>query len=243
MKIGIFADVHGNLSALEAVLAALQAAGCGKLLCLGDVVGYGPQPQACVDRLRALAIPCVLGNHDEWAANDAVVVGAPERLVHSLSWTRQALTAESRAWLAALPWELDYAGLHLVHASHGSQGGWPYIKDVRSLTFNFAHQTAALAFNGHTHVPAVGQQPAEGPPAFLPLAPSMILPAQCKLLINPGSVGQPRDRDPRAAALYYDTRERSITFVRAAYDIAAVQAAMQAAGLPQHHAERLSKGE
>lgn len=241
MKFGIFADVHGNIQALRAVLAALDDAQCLRLICLGDVVGYGPDPQACVDLLRERDIPTVRGNHDDWVAHDRIPIGARPDILHTLGWTRDQLDAHARTWLRELPHHYEMAGISFIHACHGSKDVWPYIRDERSLRYNFLHQTRRLAFCGHTHVPAIGAADLDGV-RFLHLRRQFTLPPDTRLIINPGSVGQPRDGDPGAAYCIFETRDHTVHFKKAAYDLTLTQHAMSAAGLPEAHSLRLTFG-
>ncbi|MFA5205841.1 MAG: metallophosphoesterase family protein [Lentisphaeria bacterium] len=244
MKIGIFGDVHGNLAGLEAVLAALQAERCEKYLCTGDLVGYGPHPGACIRRVRELGAACVLGNHDEYATD--ILGHGLERLEPDtrqvIEWTRANTPMEDLKWLAALPRHLHFPELDLEMA-HGSLGHapWAYLVNVANLTEHFSHQKARVCIVGHSHLPLLCHQ-REGHPPTMEFLKSGVLPPDGKVVFNPGAVGQPRDRDPRAAACVLDTAAGHLHLLRVGYDIAAVQADMQAGHFPERFIQRIALG-
>ncbi|HCN09667.1 MAG TPA: hypothetical protein DIT01_17205 [Lentisphaeria bacterium] len=243
MKIGILGDIHANLEAFHAILGALETEECGKILCTGDIVGYGPNPQECVDLVRELKMPCVMGNHDEWTVVQQVRWEISDLVKEDIIWTRATLSEDAMAWLTELPRFHAYGGVEVIHASNAPSMIWPYVRDEKSLVMNFKYQKCSICFNGHTHVPAIGCKSLDTDPLFLDLSEQMQLATGCKLLINPGSVGQPRDKDPRAACAIYETRDRSLRFVRVPYDIARTQEAMAAVDRPQHFIDRLALGQ
>jgi len=242
MKVGVFGDVHANLPALRAVLAALDEAGCDELICTGDVVGYGPSPAECIAVLRERGVACVLGNHDKYVT--LIMDPALDRLDPDtravIDWTQSVLSMDDLRWLAELPLRLDFEGFCVVHGSLGRRR-WQYLVDERALAEHFAHQKKPLAFSGHSHLPIIGLQAPDRPPrmTFLKKGP---LPRNVKVVINPGSVGQPRDRDPRAACVVYDADEHFIQPLRVEYDIAQTQELMRKAGLPERFIKRLAEG-
>lgn len=243
MKIGIIGDIHGNLQALTRVLHRLKSEGVMKILCVGDVVGYGPRPQQCIDLMRSLAIPCVLGNHDSWMTNDRVLWGVSDPVRAMVDWTRSVISPDGRKWLLALPKSLDYAGLGIVHATNAiADNYWPYIRDPASLAENFQRQEFHVCFYGHTHIPAIGVFRPPDELGFLPVQEQVNLPTGYRVLVNPGSVGQPRDGDNRAACAVVETRNMGLQFLRVEYNIAQTQREMQEAGLPAFFAERLMIG-
>jgi predicted phosphodiesterase len=242
MKYGIFGDIHGNMAALEAVLKALREAGCQKLICTGDVTGYGPCPHECIARVRESGAVCVLGNHDEYVANllDSHLAKLDADTRNVIEWMRATLPMEDIRWLASLPVSVESDGFTVLHGMLGPQH-WGYVTNVPTLTAHFTHQATPIAFNGHTHLPLYGcQMPGKSP--TIDFLRTTIVPPHAKVLINPGGVGQPRDRDPRAACCVYDTETRQVHPVRAEYDIAATQAMMRQSGLPERFAERLALG-
>lgn len=242
MKLGILGDIHANLEAFRAVLGVLRAEKCLKILCTGDVVGYGPYPQECIDLLRSEKIPCVMGNHDEWTVVHRKRWEISDLINEDIYWTREVVTEDGMAWLADLPKSHSYGGIEILHASNAPTMSWPYVKDEKSLEMNFKYQQSSVCFNGHTHLPAIGCQAPEQPPMFAQLQELMQLPTGYKVIINPGSAGQPRDGDPRAACAIYETRDRTVRFIRVPYDIGRTQQAMAALDRPQHYIDRLALG-
>ena len=242
MKIGIISDIHGNDAALQAVLRVLEHHGAQRIVCAGDVVGYGPRPSACIHTLRTSDIDCVRGNHDQYTVlerHDALRIQPEAREV--IRWTRDHLSAEELDWLENLPMVRHVNGFALIHASHVVFPRWPYIVNENQAMDNFLFQRVRLAFNGHTHVPlCVGHDP--GGRAQVGLLRNMFLPRRRRLLIGVGSVGQPRDGDPRASCVLYDTDHQYVRLLRVEYDIAVTQQQIRDAGLPHFLAERLSEG-
>ena len=243
MKIGFIGDIHANLAALTSVLSYLRTEKCTKIICLGDIVGYGPRPQECVDLIRALQIPTVMGNHDDWIGTYLRLAGTSDHVRDMIIWTKKQLTPESVAWLKALPLRDSYGGIDFTHSSNCPDNKyWPYVRDLPSLAENFRHQKSPICFYGHTHRPAFGVFREGEQPYFAKLESVMHIPTGYKVLINPGSVGQPRDGDPRAACAIYNTKDQTVHFIRVEYDIKRTQDEMTLAGLPEPYIKRLLKG-
>ncbi len=242
MRVLLLSDIHANLVALEAVLRRTPA--YDAVWCLGDVVGYGPAPNECVARLRGLGALTLAGNHDVAAIGNAPLEVFRSGARLALEWTRRVLTPESKAWLAALEPKriLPEHHLTLVHASP-RDALWEYIENEHVASENFPHFETDMAFFGHTHQPiAYRLRETEKILRTAILPESKPLPLEPKLLLNPGSVGQPRDGDPRAAFALFDTETQFITPYRMEYDIAAVQRAMANANLPHRLIARLAQG-
>jgi len=243
----VISDIHANLEALSAVLAA--APPHDEVWCLGDVVGYGPDPNECVERMQALSHTCLAGNHD-WAALGKLGLGDfndAARIANE--WTQAQLTAPSRAYLDALPVRIERAGFTLLHASP-REPVWEYVLDLGCARANFDHFETDVCLLGHSHIPLAFEQQAAGgrcraAPEFLGSGPSgtysVALGAR-RLLLNPGSVGQPRDGDPRASYALLDTERMSWEVQRVTYAVDAVQERMCALGLPRRLIERLEYG-
>jgi diadenosine tetraphosphatase ApaH/serine/threonine PP2A family protein phosphatase len=241
MRVLIISDIHANLVALEAVLA--DAGACDAAWCLGDLVGYGPDPNECVERVRALPqLRCLVGNHDK-AVLDEIDLGVFNSDARSaVRWTRSVMTPAGLDYLRGLPAH-DRCGRYSL--AHGSprQPVWEYILDCRVAQDNFPLIVTPYCLVGHTHTPVVFHegpvgQCREGPPAYgepFPLAGQ-------RLILNPGSVGQPRDSLPDAAYALLDLDDDVWEFRRVAYDIAETQRRMRAAGLPERLTQRLSFG-
>jgi diadenosine tetraphosphatase ApaH/serine/threonine PP2A family protein phosphatase len=243
MRYRVISDVHANLEALEAVLQQPEAV--DRTLVLGDVIGYGADPNAVVERLRALdAVTFIRGNHDKVGTGLEPVTGFNHLARHAIEWTASTLTAENRAWVAALPagpLQVD----DLVEICHGAPFDEDvYIFDAYDVRRAFKAMKRPLCLYGHTHVPAAHKMtgaPTEiGPPRGTPFR--IPLDDHASYLVNCGAVGQPRDHDPRAAYGIVDTEHRELIVMRVEYDVAAAQAKILAAGLPEVLAQRLAIG-
>lgn len=241
MHILIISDIHANLTALEAVLA--DAGEYDAVWCLGDLVGYGPDPNECIDRVRNLPeLVCMLGNHDAAALGQIDVDTFNVEARQALKWTQDILTGSSTAFLQSLP---ERTVIDLVTLVHGSprQPVWEYLLDTRTATLNFGYFETPYCFVGHTHLPVLYYLPDESRVAKLIVPePTMDLTLAPRAILNPGSVGQPRDRDPQASYALYDSDLNMWEYRRIPYDIPAVQARMAAAGLPERHIQRLTAG-
>ncbi|MDT8391527.1 MAG: metallophosphoesterase family protein [Lentisphaeria bacterium] len=241
MKIALISDIHANLAALEAVLARIAMEDCVKTLCCGDIVGYGPYPRECLALIQKSGIACVLGNHDDMMRKPDRVQKMRPDVRDALNWTREQLTDEEIQWLGRLPRTMKYGGFELVHASNVISPRWHYVIDRRSVTASFLFQNGPLVFNGHSHVPILAAHRTGERPRMVELK-DMTLPAGYRFMVNVGSVGQPRDRNPKASFVTFETRDRSLRIHRVAYDISATQSAMVKAGLPRSLILRLSEG-
>ena len=235
MRCAILGDIHGNLQALEAVLADAHGYGCEEFHCLGDVVGYNANPSECIEIVRSLPGACVLGNHDAAAASGSSLDGFSANAAASLHWTRERLDASQKEWLAALRPLRQIRRTTLVHATLDSPTSWAYIRTPQEAELSLACQSTPVCFFGHTHVTGVF---AKGVPQMT-LTDAMRLPRDIKLLINAGSVGQPRDGDWRAAYLIHDEESGELWLRRIEYDVHAARAAVLEAGLPERLADRL----
>jgi predicted phosphodiesterase len=244
MRYAVISDIHANLEALEVVLADLTARRPDAVLCLGDFIGYGPDPVACVERLRAHLRAAVVGNHDlaVLETQDSVAAKFNPFAYEAVVWTRQQLTDPVRRYLGALPHRITPNGFLCVHASVRDPIE-EYIFDISTAKANFDAAPFTLCLVGHTHMPVVFVQAGEaviGEPLFAdePLR----LQSDRRYILNAGSVGQPRDGDPRAAYVWLDTDAQTATLVRLEYPIAKTQEKMLAVGLPAILAERLAYG-
>jgi diadenosine tetraphosphatase ApaH/serine/threonine PP2A family protein phosphatase len=243
MAILVISDIHANIEALDAVLAAADGR-FDRLWFLGDAVGYGPDPNPVVERLLALAPECWLaGNHD-WAALGRMDLNEfnPDARAAAV-WTNRQLSARVRAHLDTLSPRLDLAG-EGVTLAHGSPRHpiWEYVLDAGTADDNFQAFDAPLGLCGHTHVPAVFDQALDGTERRPYALDQRFEPGLGRRLVNPGSVGQPRDGDPRASYLLLEPGTWAFTFHRVAYDLEAVQTKILAAGLPHRLAARLAYG-
>jgi diadenosine tetraphosphatase ApaH/serine/threonine PP2A family protein phosphatase len=241
-KLALLSDIHANLEAMTAVLADVRQAGADAIVCLGDLVGYGADPAACVDLLRSLEVTAMIqGNHDAYAADDRDLESFNPLAQAATLWTRRQLDAERRAWLAGLPLRADIApDIELVHATPSEPQSWSYVRFAGEGALAMLDQSARLCFYGHTHVPMAFRQREGAIEQFID--ESYDLAAGDRWLVNVGSVGQPRDGDWRAAWVLFDLAAQRLTLRRVAYDVKACQAKILAAGLPARLAERLSLG-
>lgn len=238
--IAVLSDVHGNLEALEAVLATLD--GSDRVICLGDLVGYGPSPNECIERLRARATTTILGNHDVAAIDDFGLEFFAPSAREAIVWTQSVLTEENAAWLAALAYEVRMPEYLLVHGAPVTYFAYVFDKDAAARAF--AETDARLIFIGHTHVAETYVLSPDGSIEHRHFQHDgeMRLEPDRRYLINVGSVGQPRDLNPDACFVRYDPDGECIAFRRVAYDVASVRAKIDAVGLPRLLAERLAQG-
>ncbi len=240
MRYGIFSDVHSNLEALEAVLDSLARDRPDELLCAGDIVGYAADPAECVARVRQSVSHAVCGNHD-WAVAGKMNPEWFNSFARSVvEWTAARLGGEGKAYLGNLPLCWSDGRVTLVHGSLDKPEEFHYVLDGDAARACLGLQATPVAFIGHTHVPGFFLQEKEGI-SFVPGAECRVRSGQ-KLLVNVGSVGQPRDRDPRAAYCLYDTESRLAVIKRVPYDIPKAQEKIRSAGLPVFLAERLTAG-
>jgi diadenosine tetraphosphatase ApaH/serine/threonine PP2A family protein phosphatase len=244
MRIVILSDIHSNLVALDAVLA-----GCGDhdaIWCLGDTIGYGPKPNECVERLSSRRAIALSGNHDLACIGRVDLAIFNPIASFANRWNGQQLNAESRQWLDALPSRRVIDERTIL--AHGSPIDpiWEYLLTSSQARESFAAFTGQLCLVGHSHLPlAFTRHPdgsVEGPSRMSDGDVITLSDPQRRYIINPGSVGQPRNHDPRAAYAIFDTEHNTISFARQAYDIAATQQQMRAAGLPDILATRLNHG-
>jgi diadenosine tetraphosphatase ApaH/serine/threonine PP2A family protein phosphatase len=241
MRVLVFSDVHANLSALQAVL--LEAEPFDAAWCLGDLVGYGPDPNEVITLVRSLPnLTCLQGNHDAAALNQIPLETFNREARLSIQWLRNNMLPENLVFLQSLD-TLVVAGS--VTLAHGSPRNpiWEYLLDSGSAEGNMDFIDTPWCFVGHTHLPLgyFRAQP-NGRVERRMLQPGVSLQLSGQVVLNPGSVGQPRDHDPRAAYAIFDTETCVWESHRAVYDVASVQQRIFAAGLPFRHALRLSEG-
>jgi len=239
MRVAVLSDIHSNLVALDAVLAATGPVDA--IWQLGDVVGYGPDPNGVVARLREVGATGVRGNHDAAACGGSEIDWFNPDARRAMEWTRAMLTPESVEWLSALPERLDVEGSQLVHGSP-REPMWEYVTSVPVARANLAALERPLGLHGHTHVPLAFLEDDGRIEVVSPGDGSELELGGRRALLNPGGVGQPRDGDARASFAIFDPGAGTMTWHRIAYDIASVQAAMEAADLPVNLVARLSFG-
>ena len=241
MKIAVLSDIHGNREALEAVLAETGRRGAEGYVCLGDIVGYGPDPAYCLERVRRLGAIAVQGNHDAAAAGSSEIETFVPHARAAILWTQSRLDREERGYLASLPLSRTLGWLALVHASLDSPEAWRYILDLEDASRCFALMEVPACLIGHSHSPCLfrlrpGQDLSGGSWDRLAIEDGVCY------IVNPGSVGQPRDGDARASFALVDTEAKTFELVRVPYDIESCQRKILAAGLPEFLAARLGDG-
>lgn len=247
MRLGVIADVHANLPALEACLEELDRRRVDRVVCLGDVVGYGAEPRACIELLRARGIATVRGNHDHDVASTDLQAGTGSAARVVLGWTRRELDELDRRWLGELPAHLvlDPPGVILAHGCflndvffRGYVTSTMLEANLRAIAGSGGWPQVALC--GHTHVPMCGWLAGDAVEERRAVAS---WPARASaVLVNPGSVGQPRDAEPTACCAIVDLGARTAEVLRVPYDVEAAIAALRGAGLPEELSHRLREG-
>jgi len=242
----VLGDIHANLEALEAVLADCKAQGVTDYLCTGDVVGYNASPHECMELVRGLNCPAVKGNHDHYVSSEQNLDDFHPNAAAVVEWTRQQLADDEMKWLRDMPFTATKTGVALVHATMDSPEDFGYVFDHLQAESNFICQKSPICFHGHTHCPLIYEKQMNG--IFRIDAEglkddSFKLVTGRKYFINAGSVGQPRDGDPRSSYVLYDPAAKTVRFRRLEYDIASAQARIRAAGLPERLAQRLEVGQ
>lgn len=239
MRALIISDIHANASALQCVLA--NAGEVDEVWCLGDVMGYGPDPNECVDILQKIPkLVCLLGNHDAAAIGHLPLGGFNAEARSSIEWMRESLTENSLSFLKTLSLREEVHAVTLVHASP-RQPVLEYLLDTYSARENFDHFQTDFCFVGHTHVPVIFSL-SDGAVRLEIPQPNTEFELKSRCIVNPGSVGQPRDRDPRAAFAIFDIETKVWDYRRVEYDVRGVQERMLAAELPDRHIARLVSG-
>jgi diadenosine tetraphosphatase ApaH/serine/threonine PP2A family protein phosphatase len=248
MRYAALSDVHGNLEALTAVLDALKTEAVDRILCLGDTIGYGADPSACLERLQAGGAVLVAGNHEWGAIGKLEMVWFHEAARAALLWTRDQLSVADLDLLRRLPLTATEGPCTLVHGSLMHPQRFEYLMDVAQVMETLSVCRTAFCLVGHTHRPGMVEYDRVARRFLCARLEGGVLDdvevrqAETVYLINPGSVGQPRDGDPRAAFALIDTERGRVTFRRLAYDVAAAQQKIRRAGLPAVLADRLAVG-
>ncbi len=241
MRYVIFSDIHGNLEALNAFTEAVKKENADELICLGDLVGYGADPNECIEVVRGLTKTVLAGNHDHAALELTDISLFNNYAKSAILWTRDSLTEDNKSWLRKLPLTGEFADFMIVHATPREPVEWLYILTIGEARDSFEAFDQKICFIGHSHqVMAVSR---DGEENFNTRFPSSFkLQEGLQYIINVGSVGQPRDRDNRSSYVVYDTDCRQIEFKRVKYDIIGAQEKIIKAGLPPYLAERLASG-
>lgn len=246
MRIGILGDIHSNLEALTTVVQAMRDDGVDHWVQVGDIVGYGPDPRPCIELVRGLNCTVCMGNHD------AAVVGRLNTDYFNayaraaIDWTRNELEPQDLDYLRGLPLVVEHHAYTVVHGTLHMPEFFGYVLTQVEAEESLRHQRTLMGFVGHSHVPAIYiERPDRAPhelDIFCDSEMEISVDGAAKVLANVGSVGQPRDEDPRAAYALYDTESKMFSIRRVEYDYESCQAKIRAAGLPDVLAERLHLG-
>ncbi len=239
MRYAVIADIHANLEALEVVLADSKEQKCTHYCCVGDVVGYNANPKECLDIVRAMGMPVVKGNHDEYCSSEEDLEGFNPHAAEAVNWTRKQLSTEDRQWLRDLKYVRLVASFSMVHATLDGPQRWGYVFDKLAAAASFTYQNTAVCFFGHTHVPVAFVRDSVvrgGTYSKFKTEPGK------KYFVNVGAVGQPRDGNPKCGYVIYDLNDGTVELRRLDYDIEKAQKKIMAAGLPKRLADRLTLG-
>ncbi len=232
MRIAIISDIHSNLEALEKSLELIKEKSVDEILCLGDIIGYGANPNECIDLVRQTTPYVLLGNHDEAAAELSKTEYFNPFARMAAEWTNRELTDENRHFIHGLRFTLSHDNLFFVHASPHEPEEWHYILSPADAQFNFQYFLQPICFVGHSHVPGLFCED---------IWTQEVVPEK-KFIVNVGSIGQPRDNDWRLSFGIFDTEEWRYENIRAEYDVTSAAAKIRKAGLPKPLAERLFVG-
>ena len=242
MRILLLSDIHANYAALEAVIK--DAGAFERVWCLGDVVGYGPDPNAVVEEVREIKnLTCLMGNHDVAVVGRMSLDTFNGDAKRSLLYHEKVITADNADFIKTLPNKAKVRGEATM--AHGSPRDplWEYILNATTASLNFEHFDTPWCFVGHSHIQSIFMRYEQGDRVTIAhTTPDVAIQLKPKLILNPGSVGQPRDRDPRAAYAIYDSNAQTWTPKRVMYNIPEVQERIRAAGLPEKHALRIAEG-
>jgi predicted phosphodiesterase len=243
MKIAIISDIHANIEALEAVIADIKTQKADEILCLGDIVGYGANPNECIDLVKKSCSLVLLGNHDAAAVD---LLSTQHFNIHAkiaIEWTMGNLTAASHSYLKTLPLKDTKQSLTFVHATPYEPNMWYYITSLEEAAFNFQFFETDFCFVGHTHIPIIIVLEEEKE-VYVHQGESLNFGQleKVRFLINVGSVGQPRDRNPNSCYGILDLDAKSFTYRRVQYDVQGAQAKMRKIKMPEFLITRLVEG-
>ena len=232
MRIAIISDIHGNLEALIRVLSTVNYLQCDLIYCLGDIVGYGPFPNECVDLIRERCAVVIKGNHDSGVTGDTPLDKFNQYGIAAIKWTQKEITRKNLDYLKRLPYVRVHNDITLTHASPEEPALWKYVMTPTAASRSFKAFTTGLCFIGHTHVPIIiGEDGSVNEPK-----------KDCRYLINVGSVGQPRDHNPKSAFGLFSTETNDYELMRVEYDVQTTASAILKRRLPDFLASRLFLG-
>jgi len=240
MQYGVISDIHSNLEAFEAALEEIDKRRIDKIICLGDIVGYGANPNECIDKVRQLTDIVVIGNHDAGSIGQTDLNYFNWVAREACGWTGRVLTASNKAYLKNLDFIKKEKGALIVHASPSKPEAWRYVTSLGIAMREFSCFNESICFVGHSHVPITFVK--RGAKYDVIEDTDLRLDRGVNYIINVGSIGQPRDLDPRASFGIYDSNEEQVEIIRLAYDIGTAQQKIRKAGLPEFLATRLALG-
>lgn len=236
---GILSDIHANLEGLTAVLKDAHERGVTHYVCLGDIVGYNANPSECLEKIRELNCVSVCGNHDHYCSFDDDLTGFHPLAADAVDWTRRQLSAEQQKFLADLKLVQRVENFTLVHSTLDMPEMWGYVFESLEAEASFTYQMTTVCFYGHTHVPLAFEK---GNELTAGMYERIKISLEKKYFINVGSIGQPRDGDPRAAYAIFDFEKKELELRRVPYDLALAQDKIRKAELPERLAARLAIG-
>ncbi len=236
MIIALISDIHGNLPALEAALEYIHTIKPDKIYCLGDIVGYGPWPNECVQLVDDTCDQSLMGNHDYAAIGLLDTIGFNPVASEAMDWTRYKLGTDSLTFLKKLPFTIDDDAFMLAHASPKNPSYWNYVLSLMEAREQIRSFEQQVCFIGHSHIPIIFSS------ETMYSENNLVLEPDGKYIVNVGSVGQPRDHNPNGSLVLFDTDSGSVENIRFAYDIKKTQDEIRRVGLPDFLAVRLTKG-
>jgi diadenosine tetraphosphatase ApaH/serine/threonine PP2A family protein phosphatase len=237
----IISDIHANLDALQVCLKDIEAQPPGKIICLGDIIGYAVEPNECIDRVREHCELIIMGNHDHSAVNEQSLDYFNQYAKEAMLWTRETLTPENQKFLEKLPFSASMDGMFFVHATPYNPQEWNYIFFLGDAELNFQAFKERLCFVGHSHQPVILEKDEKGK-IFINRENRATLREDCRYIINVGSIGQPRDQDSRLCYAIYDSESGELELRRLEYPVEETQDKMRKVGLHPFLIERLSLG-
>ena len=241
MRIALISDIHANLEALETALADIDAKAIKHIVCLGDIINYGANPNECLNRVRQVSKIIIQGNHEAALMSDRIASTFNPNALQAILWTRRQISEEDRCIFSSLPFTHAEKDWTVVHGMLETPEEFEYLFDPADALRNFPLMNTPVCFYGHTHMPMLFSQKDK---RSLHLAAGKYpLSRENRYIINVGSIGQPRDHDPRLGYMIFDAEEFSIELVRLNYDIDTAAGKIRKAGLPTFLAERLRRGQ
>ncbi len=241
MRIGIISDIHSNLEALKTVLESAEMQNIDEYICLGDIVGYGANPNECIDMVKELTSRIIAGNHDFGVCNLTDTSYFNDVARKAIEWTKKVIRKENMDFLKSLPLVMEYQNIFFVHSTPSFPDEWNYVLSMYDAMKEFNFFENPICFVGHSHQPVIFSINPDNEIGSS-IDDSLVLKNRKRYIVNAGSVGQPRDGNSKASFLVYDNEKKSVTFSRIEYDVKKTQTKILDAGLPPFLAQRLEIG-